>query len=289
MLMGSVTSALPVLADSGALPATLEIRGEPRQDETTFITGMGLRALRARRHCAQAAASRARMLDFLERCQTADPPGAFAFWPSTARPTWAGHVPADADDTAICLAELNIADRLGRAETVRRVARLLLPNRVRHDGTLRPDWVPAGAFATWLVTEKGGRNIVDCAVNANILALLSLLGMRDPPGRREAVRLIHDGLEWAGFDATRLGALTPFYPEPAEFRLAVAHAVACGCRELQPAAARLQRIAGGRIPGPEATVCAAAYNRVGWRSPALAALRSITPAEGECPVQERSR
>ena len=289
MLMGSVTSALPVLADSGALPATLEIRGELRQDETSFITGMGLRALRTHRHYAQAAASRARMLDFLERCQTADPPGAFAFWPATARPTWAGRVPADADDTAICLAELYIAGRLGRAETVRRVAWLLLPNRVQHDGTLRPDWVPAGAFATWLVPEKGGRNIIDCAVNANILALLSLLGMRDPPGRREAVRLILDGLEWAGFDETRLGALTPFYPESAEFHFAVEHAVACGCRELQPAAARLQRITGSRIPGPEATVCAAAYNRTGWCSPALAALRFVAPANGDCAVQERLR
>lgn len=258
------------LTAAGALPATVDLGAGQVPDETGFVTALGLRALRA---AGSSAAMRGRMLDFLERCQVGAPAGAFAFWPEARRPAWARRIPADADDTAVCLTELHLAGRVTRAEAIRRAVRLLLPNRVRRDGTPRPAWIPAGAFLTWLTPEPGGPNIVDCAANANILALLAVLGMRDPPGRRDAVRLILDGLAWAGSAAGRLRALTPYYPDPAEFRLAVEHAVARGCPELAPAAAQLRRLTGCAVPGPDATICSDAYTAKGWRSAELAALR----------------
>lgn len=271
--------ALPALAPSGALPAVIDLPEGPRPDETSFVTALGLRAL-GHRSGAAATLCRARMLDFLGRCR--QPSGAFAFWPGDARPAWGGRVPPDADDTALCLIELFRAGRTGRAEAVRSVARLILPNRVRHDGTPRPSWIPAGAFATWLVPETGGRNIVDCAVNANILALLALLGMNAAPGRTEAAHMIGAGLDWAGPDPRRLRALTPFYPEPAEFRLALDHAVACGAVELVPAATRLRALAGSDPPAAGATICSGAYASRGWRSPALARLRHGAAVQKEC-------
>jgi hypothetical protein len=265
-------SRWPELTAAGAVPATVNLPWGRLEDATSFVTGLALRALR-RRGDPSTAPLRARMLDFLERCEVDDPPGAFAFWPASGRPDWASRVAADADDTAICMTELYLAGRMRREEAVRRVGRLLLPNRVRRGGDAWPPWAADGAFLTWLLPDPNARNIVDCAVNANVLALMAALGMRDPPGARAAVRLIRGGLAWAGTSAARLKALTPFYPEPAELRLAVEHAVACGCVELAPAAAQLRRLTGCAAPGPGAILCSAPYDRGGWRSPALAAIR----------------
>ncbi len=270
----------PLLAASGALPAVVDLPGGAAADETSFITALGLRALRDRPGAARA---RTRMLDFLESCRVASPAGAFAYWPAAARPRWGQGVPPDADDTALCLLELHAAGRLAHADAVRLAARLLLPNRLRAAGP-RPPWMPDGAVATWLVPKPDGRNIVDCAVNANVLALFAALGMHGGPVRAAAVRLILDGLAWAGRDPLRLRVLTPFYPELAEFRLAVAHAVACGVGELAPAARQLAILTGGAVPGADAVICAGAYARRGWRSPALAALRRGALPEASFPA-----
>jgi hypothetical protein len=271
----------PDLTRDGAVPATADLPWGRETHATSFATGLALRALRT---YPAAAPIRGRMLDFLLRCEATEPPGAFGFWPSAARPAWASRVPADADDTAICLTELALAGRMARAEARRRALRLLAPNRVRASDGDRPPWVPEGAFRTWLVPAGSAGNPVDCAANANVLALFAALGLRDAPGWRAAIALIETGLAWAGATPARLRALTPFYPNPAEFRLALAHAVACGCAELAPAAERLASIVGPDPPGPEAVLCSAAYGRDGWRSPALAAIRlACRPSEARQP------
>ena len=276
----------PELTPGGAVPALIETAWCREVDATSFVTGLALRAMRARPDLPSGRL-RERMLDFVTGCEAEAPPGAFAFWPPSARPAWAARVPADVDDTAICLTELFLAGRIGRAEAIRRALRLFLPNRVRSGDEPRPPWIPDGAFRTWLVPAGSPGNPVDCAANANVLALFATLGMREAPGRHAAVLLIQQGVAWAGAAPARLRALTPFYPEPAEFRLAVEHAVACGCADLAPVAGRLARMTGTGPPLPDAVLCTAAYARDGWRSPALAAIRLAcgrsAPAEARQP------
>lgn len=214
-----------------------------------------------------------RMLGFVAACEVPGRPGIFAFWPEAARPDWARAIPADADDTALCLSALYRAGRLSRAQALRHLARNLLPNRIQRADPFSPAWIGAGAFKTWLVADAAAPNQLDCAVNANILALMAELGMRDTPGRDAAIRMIGNGLDWAGYDPLRLRTLTPFYPDLREFALALENAVAAGCSELRAPLNALRRFAPG-LPGPEAVLCSAAYGRDGWRCPALHKLRA---------------
>lgn len=259
------------LTAEGALPALRDGPAGPEPDATSFVTALGLRALAAAPG-PEAQRLSHRMLGFVTRCEIAGQPGAFAFWPAGRRPVWAAAVPPDTDDSALCLAALHRSGRLGRAETLRRTARAILPNRAPAPDGPVPPWIRRGAFQTWITADRHRPNVIDCAVNANILALLALLGLRGLPGQAEAARMIAAAVDWAGRDPRRLRVLTPFYPDAREFRLAVEAAVAAGCAELAATARRLATLAPG-LPGPQDVICSAAYAGAGWRSPALARLR----------------
>lgn len=274
-------AAAPDLTAEGALAALRDGPDGPARDSTSFFTALGLIALEGAPDAPHFSAARDRMLDFLERCAVAAPPGAFAFWPADARPDWARKVPPDADDTALCLSVLLRAGRIPRAEGVRSLARSVLCNRVRGVDPLSPVWIAEGAFRTWLSPDASRPNVVDCAVNANVLTAIADLDMTGTPGADAAIRTICDGLAWAGGDPTRLRSLTPFYPDAREFALALERAVDAGWSELRAPLAALRRRAPG-VPGADAVICSGAYRADGWRSPALHALRA-QPADPSSP------
>lgn len=260
------------LCKSGALPAFYDTPAGAIQHETSFVTALGCFALEAGE---QQREPKQKMLDFLESCETPVRSGTFSFWPDSHRPDWARKVPPDTDDTALCLNLLYRAGRRTRTEAIRQTATTLLPHRNPPD-PFAPPWIATGAFRAWIAGDRAAPNPVDCAVNANILALFATLNMRDVPGRQSAIHTIRAGLTWADRDPARLRVLTPFYPEPRELALALERAVAAGVTELRAPLAGLRRFVTG-LPGPEAVICAGAYLSEGWRSPALSTLRTAHP------------
>src|SRR5690606_1663247 len=207
-------------------------------------------------------------------------PGAFAFWPDGGRPDWARSIPADVDDTAMMLSLLVRAGRVTRAGAVRNVCRVLLTARVyASEGTPRPPWIAPGSFHTWLDTGAAldlGRspNVVDCCVNANVVALLAQLEATHLPGHDEAIRTITSGVEWAGRDAARLESLSPFYPSIRALAEALEHAIDCGAGALRPALARL-RTAFASAPPNDDAICRSAYGGTTWHCEAVVLARAI--------------
>jgi len=248
----------------------VSLRGQRLRDRNGFVTALGVRALR---RCGLPVP--AALLDALERCRSAH--GGFRFWPQDARPEWAPDLPDDADDTAIMLLELLHAGRVSRAEA-RRVACLTIARRrVAGFPLLRPPWLRPGVFATW---SRDGvrRDLVDCTATANALALFAALDLAHLPGVPDAERMLADAVRWAGDDELRAASLSPFYPDPAEFVLALDHAAECGARGMQALHRRASATAWGgdahaRSARRDHAVCGSPYGVAVWRSPELARLR----------------
>jgi len=253
----------------------VSLGGQRLPDRNGFVTALGVRALRRRGLPVPAA-----LLDALERCRSAR--GGYRFWPLDARPHWAPDLPDDADDTAIMLLELLHAGRVDRTEA-RRVACLTIARRrVATFPLLRPPWLRPGVFATW---SRDGvrRDLVDCTATANMLALFATLELSHLPGVREAGDMLAAAVRWAGDDALRAASLSPFYPDPAEFVLALDHAAECGAHGLtalhrQAAATRWGSDAALRSTQPDHAVCGSPYGVAVWRSPELASLRAKAAA-----------
>lgn len=262
--------AAAVAAPPHFILSEVSIGGRKLADRNGFVTALGVRALRRRGLPVPAA-----MLDALERCRSAR--GGFRFWPQDARPQWAPDLPDDADDTAIMLLELLHAGRVGR-EDARRIACLAIARRrVAAFPLLRPPWLRPGVFATWS-REGIRRDLVDCTATANALALFAALDLSHLPGVREAGEMLAAAVRWAGDDDLRAASLSPFYPDPAEFVLALDHAGECGARGM----AALHRLASATAWGRDAerrsarrdhAVCGSPYGVAVWRSPELARLR----------------
>lgn len=272
---------------SGAFLSVIHGRGTPQPDCNGFATALVLRALRQR--CAAAPDLTAalqpltqRALDFLETCADPQLPGAFGFWPASTRPAWARRVPADVDDTAIFNLELARGGRRSPAQLQQVVFEALMPHLLTDPDPYGPPWIRPLAFGTWLGDPGGARaNPVDCCANANAAALLRECGLAHLPGYAEACASITAGLEWAAQGSpgpprlARLQALTPYYPDPAEFAQALRHAAACGVSELQPALQHLETLrAGLEVPPPQrGALCGNAYRGPFWHCAALTLAR----------------
>lgn len=262
--------AAAVAARPHFILSEVSLGGQRLHDRNGFVTALGVRALRRRGLPVPAA-----LLDALERCRSAR--GGFRFWPQDARPQWAPDLPDDADDTAIMLLELLHAGRVDRAQA-RRVACLTIARRrVASFPLLRPPWLRPGVFATW---SRDGvrRDLVDCTATANALALFAALDLSHLPGVREAESMLADALRWAGDDALRAASLSPFYPNPVEFVLALGHAAECGAHLLRALHRRAAATAWGgdaelRSARRDHAVCGSPYGVAVWRSPELARLR----------------
>lgn len=259
----------------GFIDSWMESAGQRRPDRNGFITALAVRALR-RQGIAMPDAKLDAMLDALERCRS---PGAgYGFWAQCARPEWAPHLPDDADDTAIMTLELHAAGRLSREEA-RRIACLSIGrHRIARLPLLRPPWLRTGVFATW--HRRGiALDLIDCTAIANALAAFAALDLHDIPGVRTSTAMLSDAVSWAGNDGTRACSLSPFYPDPAEFVLALQHAVEAGAHDLIPVHAAAAQTPWGRDAEKRAArddhrVCSSPYGFAVWRSPALARVRA---------------
>jgi hypothetical protein len=182
------------------------------------------------------------------------------------------------DDTAIFLAELHRHGRIDREHALRALCNVILPCRVPPQQRARgPAWIAAGSFQTWIapapVRGPPAPQVVDCCVNANVVALMARLDAPHLPGYFDAIGAIAGGIEWAGDDAGRLDSLTPFYPSLQALREALEHAVECGARELRAALDRVAALAGPAVAA--IPCCRSAYGRAVWTCPALDAARAI--------------
>lgn len=282
---GNEFSALASLQRAdGAFPSVIvSPDGQAVSDFNCFTAAIVLRRLRNAPPSPERDKIVGRGLDWLTACRSARPPNAFSFWPDDDRPAWATGVPADVDDTAIILCELLRHGRIGRAATLRIVCDAILPCRVKAAMLpVLPPWVAEGSFFTWIPPEssraepaKPFANIVDCCVNANVAALLALLGTNSFPGHDASIQTIVGGLQWAGQDPARLSSLTPFYPSLIYLAEAVDHAVECGVTKLLEALAQLRLLAAG-APDGAAGICRSAYSRTVWHAPAADVARAIS-------------
>lgn len=283
--MTTVTEFISMLGEiqsaDGAFPSTVHWEERRHQDWNGFMTALVLRALHNLPASNALQRIRERALGFLLKCQVADPPGAFGFWPAGAQPPWISEtLPPDADDTAVYVIELARHGYLDQPAMLRIACLALVPYRLREVDQPGPPWLRPGVFFTWL-RRDGRANIVDCCANANVVALLAYAGLFHMPGYREACAMIEAGIQWANDSWARARSLSPFYAHPIELLYAVEHAVQCGAESLAPSLSLLrnQRWAMEAGDGSVATdrpICSNAYGRVFWTSAAAQIARSIS-------------
>jgi hypothetical protein len=254
-------------------------------DRSGFVAAMVLRSLRHEPDSPAVGEIRRQALDWLWSCRSMTIAGAFSFWPENARPAWAGTVPPDVDDTAIMLTELVRHGRIDRPAAMRAMVSAVLPRRLTPtEATVLPEWVVTGCFLTWIVSPRpmpGARgrpvDVVDCCVNANVVALLSMLDAQRLPGYDEAVETVLRGLAWAGAEGSRLRSLSPFYPAVASLAEALEHAVECGADALAPGLRDVRSLPADLLRD-EGAACSSAYGHSVWDAPALGLARSIARA-----------
>lgn len=258
--------------ESGAFASVMVEDGVPRPDENGFVTAQVLRTLGPHAHDARLATVIARALDFLETCRDPVQPDAYRFWPEGKRPAHLPVYPADADDTSVIALELARHGRLDVRSLRRTVLLALLGHRVPQDAPPPASWVVPGAFWTWLDADFG-YNVVDCTVNANVVALMAASGLTHIPGYEEACAMIEAAIDAAAGDERLARLLSPYYPDPSHLLAAVAYAVATGAQRLRPTLDRLRCSVGRARPDERQPVFCSAYGRVVWLAPALQRLR----------------
>lgn len=261
-------------AIDGSFPSTIISKQRASTDHNACITGLVVRALGYDRLPPELHRARERALDFLETCERSALPGAFGFWPERSQP---GR-PGDADDTAIAAVELF---RHGRRslDWLKHVAlRILIPFRVRPSDEVRPPWIQAGAFLTWL--RPSPANVVDTLVNANVAALFALAGLRHVPAYSSAARTVESAMEWSAGSFQKARLIAPYYAHPGEFYRTLEHAVGCGAIELWPSLKLIDRWFGSdEQPEENRPVCCAPYGKTIWTAPLLQLTRKITTSK----------
>lgn len=250
--------------------------GMDQADRNGFATVQVLRALGREAEELLGRSAHAAALDALEACRN-PATGGFRFWPLGARPDWAPDLPDDADDTSLMATMLWTAGRLSTSELRRLACYTVVSHRLASTVQPGPSWPRAGAFKTWMRLGIAP-DMVDCTVNANVLAMLAAAGLHGTPGYAEACAMIEDAVLWAGEDAGRAATLSPFYPEAGELVLAVEAAVAAGVRELRPVRAlmdlsRLWSELRLRSCGADPVICGSPYGLVRWTSTAVGRAR----------------
>ena len=270
----TVDEVIAAQSPSGAFPSTMVEEGIARDDENGFVTAQILRTLGPATAVPELRRTVARALDFLESCEEPGRPGAYRFWTSTTRPQHVPVYPADADDTAVISLELARHGRRDLQALRRTALTALFPHRVAGHHERPASWVLPGTFWTWL-SDAFGYNVVDCTVNANVVALLTAADLTELPCYTAACTMITQAVAAAGGDAHRMRLLSPYYPHPGELWLAVRAAVAAGADQLRPCLPALSAFR--RPPEVDAPVFCSAYGKVTWHSPLLQRLRACTP------------
>lgn len=254
----------------GFVSSTVVMQGRTEQDCNGFFTALAVRSLRTRGYPLAD-----KMLDALESCRS--PQGGFRFWPAGTRPQWVPVLPDDTDDTALMILELYLAGRLAWHDARRIACHTIGKYRVRRLDWPGPVWRRVGVFKTWH-RDTSETDLIDCTATANAIALLATLGLQAIPGYAEACAMLADAIKWAGYSTIRATSLSPFYPNPAEFVLALEHAITCGAHELRGIFQAVKQTPWARDPWTRVTrldhaVCSSPYGFAVWHSQELAILR----------------
>ncbi len=187
------------------------------------------------------------------------------------------NLPDDADDTSIIALELLRHGVIDRSFVLKNTCTILKEFRLRNISPPAPEWLRPGVFLTWLSGHEH-RNIVDCCVNANVVALFAYAGITHWNGYREACEMIDDGIRWAGDSLQRARFLTPFYPHPIELFYALRYAITQGAIQLVPALQKLTQASWAAEDINTAKyrpICSSAYGGVVWSSSILQKIRLL--------------
>jgi hypothetical protein len=278
---------LSLQSESGAFHSRVYFRSGSEDDWNGFTTALVLRELAPLPMSDALTQARERALDFLERCESRDRPGCFAFWPRDRWPTWIVSFPEDADDTSVMVSELLRHGRLTIEQAQEIVNAVLVSNRLANSvKPLHSPWLRPGVFLTWLAQDARD-NPVDCCVNANAVGVMAQLQLDGAPGYQEACEMLIDAATWAEGSWERVSLLSPFYPHSFELIRAVQHAIELGAKPLTAALEKLQGLA--REPVPENSlldshppVFSTGDRTMIWTSDAISYARSIRKMFLEC-------
>jgi hypothetical protein len=184
-------------------------------------------------------------------------------------------LPPDTDDTALCAPLLVRYGRRPEAFLSEVVERVLDPFRLHYVAEGSEPWHRVGVYLTWL-RERYPRNVVDCCVNVNVLALLQHSKLADAPSVAAIVDMVDAGIRYAGPLAARARMLSPWYPHPHELVRAVERAVSAGVDRLGPALSKMRSTPWGNVGGRSAhtPICGSRDGRIVWTCEALQELRS---------------
>ncbi len=228
----------------GAFLATVRMPYGEVEDRNCFVSGLVLRELADAPATPALAEARRKAYAFLLRSKYPVYPYSFAFYPAQFPPFWLRTaLYPDADDTAVIALEL-VRAGYWPAEALPYIAENYLL-RYRATGPLRHhlahSWQPEGVFLTWFTTANVA-NPIDCCANTNVVALLAWAGLKETAGYGEACTMINQAAALVAAAPHRASHFTPYYPHPAEWHHALAHAVAAGAHELRPALAALRAL-----------------------------------------------
>lgn len=262
-----MTAVLAGQCSNGAFPS--EVEG--LSDQTCFVTASVALLLDPCEHSVPLS----RALDFIERCECVDRPGAFSFYPrDRSTPQLVEALPPDADDTALAWLALVHGRRRSVAEARAAFARWIEPASRRMVSGDSPPWIRPNAVRTWLV-EQGRDNPIDLAVNANVAALAARIGLADHPASRGACDSLLAAAE-GGFDPVAfLCRLSPYYADVSELWLAVCRAVSFGAVRLAPVLDWLGPALGPAALRLDKPLYCNAHRTPIWRSPILQAARRL--------------
>jgi hypothetical protein len=269
---------LDAQAKSGAFLSSVLLNGQVVPDENGFVTALIIHEISRYDDEPSVQEAIERGLEFLLRCEICKQPGHFSFYPEDAHPDWMGvRLPPDADDTSL-FAPLLV--RYGRRppnflSTV--VEEVLDPHRQLYLAEWSQPWHRVGVFRTWLQIGFP-RNVVDCCVNVNALALLKQSAIADPTGFAEIVSMIESAVEWAGNSLALARRLSPWYPHPIELVHAVERAVSVGVSELDTVLSKMQSTPWGKVPehlAAQTPVCGSSDRQIIWTCEALQTARSL--------------
>ncbi|MFD2174704.1 hypothetical protein [Rhodobacter lacus] len=254
---------------AGAFPS--EVAG--MVDETCFVTASVALCLDPAAH--RAALERA--LDFIESCEDARHPGAFAFYPPQGRgPMLVRGLPPDADDTALAWLALLHGQRRSADRARAAFEAVIAPAACLFVPGTAPPWVRGGAVRTWLI-ERGRDNPVDLAVNANVLALACRLGLDAHPVARGASASLCAAAAGAFDPALFARRLAPYYAHVSELWFAVRRAAAQGARALDPVLSWLAPLLGSAALAPDKPLYCNDHGQPVWRAPVLQQARRRAP------------
>lgn len=291
-MRAGVAALLALQRPSGAFPSAVGEGVDAVEDETCFVTASVALLLAELPDRDGVGAARERALDFVERCERSEAPGAFGFYPADGdSPRLVHGLPPDADDTALAWLALLAAGRRdpeqGRTAFRARIgpaARHLVPGDA-------PPWTRPGAVRTWLV-EVGRDNPVDLAVNANVAALAVRVGETAHPAFSGACATLLAATRGGYAPAEFARRLTPYYASVCELGMAVSRAVALGAGVLAPCLAWLAGVdADGDPLRPDKPLYCNAHGSPVWRAPALQLARALVaarPGGGGAPTPRRA-